>query len=100
MPVTADMVFPIAEYPHTEGTVVTGGYVYRGNEIPDLQGVYVYGDFGFQTMWMAYRDRQGQWHNDLLMDSERTISSFGEDEQNELYLVDYSGAVLRFVPAD
>ncbi|MCK6578463.1 MAG: PQQ-dependent sugar dehydrogenase [Anaerolineae bacterium] len=93
----ADMMLPIAEYPHSQGISVTGGYVYRGNAIPDWQGVYVYGDFGSGMVWGTYRETPDQWRTVVLMRSGRTISSFGEDEQGELYLIDYSGSIYRIV---
>lgn len=96
---TDDMLFPFAEYNHSEGISVTGGYVYRGAELPDLEGVYLYGDFGFGTTWAAYRDLNGEWQTNVFLNTGRTISSFGVDEQNELYLVDYNGAILKFGPA-
>ena len=45
--------------------------------------------------WVAYRDDEGTWHSETFMDTPFVISSFGEDEQGELYLVDYKGAVYR-----
>ena len=96
---TEDMLFPFAEYNHSQGISVTGGYVYRGSELPDLEGVYFYGDYGYGTVWAAYRTPDGEWVSDVFMNTGRTISSFGVDEQNELYLVDYNGAVLKFSPA-
>jgi glucose/arabinose dehydrogenase len=96
---SANMVMPIAEYNHSLGISITGGYVYRGEAIPDLQGVYLYGDWGSGRLWAAYRDASGAWQSTGFMETERSVSSFGEDEQGELYLVDYSGSVLRFEPA-
>ncbi len=89
-------VMPIAEYSHGEGISITGGYVYRGEAIPDLQGAYLYGDWGSGRIWAAYRDESGAWQSSEFMQTGHSISSFGEDEQSELYLVDYSGSVLRF----
>ncbi|MBK8021634.1 MAG: PQQ-dependent sugar dehydrogenase [Chloroflexi bacterium] len=96
-PAPADMVLPIAEYPHSQGISVTGGYVYRGEAIPDWQGVYVYGDFGSGTVWGAYRESEDQWRDLVLTNSGHTISSFGEGERGELYLVDYNGTIYEFV---
>jgi glucose/arabinose dehydrogenase len=44
-------VEPVVEYSHREGLSVTGGVVYRGTEISGLDGVYIYGDFAFGTVW-------------------------------------------------
>jgi glucose/arabinose dehydrogenase len=95
---TENLVMPIAEYNHSQGISISGGYVYRGEAIPDLQGVYLYGDWGSGRIWTAYRDENGAWQATQFMETGSAISSFGEDEQGELYLVDYSGRVLRFEP--
>ena len=96
----SDAVMPVAEYDHSEGASISGGYVYRGTQLPELQGVYFYGDFGSGTIWYLYRDAAGNWQSDVFIrNSGHSISSFGVDEQNELYLVDYSGSIYRFDPA-
>jgi glucose/arabinose dehydrogenase len=97
---TTGLTMPVAEYPHSEGISISGGYVYRGTQIPDLVGAYLYGDFGTGTIWSLYRDADGQWQNNVFMRlSGTSISSFGEGEDGELYVVDYNGAILRFEPA-
>jgi glucose/arabinose dehydrogenase len=95
-----EMVFgqhtpPVIEHIHDEGQSITGGYVHRGAALPGLWGKYIYGDYIGGTVWMAYRDEVGQWQNVTLMDTGFVISSFGEDEQGELYLVDYKGGIYR-----
>ena len=95
----SDVVPPVLEYDHSVGRCsVTGGYVYRGERIPALQGVYLYGDWCSGTIWSAQRGARGLWQAVVSLESGRNISSFGEDEAGELYLVDYGGAVLRFEP--
>ena len=99
-PASESMVLPVAEYGHNLGASISGGYVYRGAAVPDLVGAYIYGDFGSGNIWSLYRDANGDWQNNLFMsNSGHTISSFGEDENGELYLVDYNGTILRFDPA-
>jgi glucose/arabinose dehydrogenase len=98
LPAPSNVVMPVAEYGHNMGISVTGGYVYRGERIPALQGYYIYGDFGWGTLWALRRDAAGVWQNIFLDDTNHTISSFGEDEDRELYLVNYTGAILRFDP--
>lgn len=93
-------VLPIAEYSHDMGCSVTGGYVYRGEAIPELQGVYFYGDYCTGVIWVAWRDAAEAWQSSVFLDTQWQISSFGEDEAGELYAVDYSGAVKKFLPAD
>ncbi len=88
------LVLPIAEYPHSEGNSVTGGYVYRGAAIPELVGQYVYGDFGSGRVWRA-QQQNGEWTNEPLLESGLNIASFGEDEAGELYVVAINGGVYR-----
>lgn len=92
---TNGLVLPVAEYSHTQGTSITGGYVYRGLAAPQLQGVYLYGDFTNGKIW-GLRPNSTGWETQLLLDSPYNISSFGEDEQGNLYVADYSeGAIYQ-----
>ena len=96
----ANMTLPVAEYSHSEGIAVTSGYVYRGTKLPDLVGVYFYGDYGTGTIWSLYRDASGQWQNNIFMkNSGNTISSFGQGDDGELYLANYGGSIMSFEPA-
>lgn len=89
------LIEPIVEYDHQQGYSVTGGYVYRGKDIEELQGVYVYGDYGSGLIW-GLRYEQGRVaHQQLLMKSGVQISSFGVDEQGELYVLGLKGEVYR-----
>ncbi len=90
---------PVAEFPQTAGECsITGGYVYRGSRTPQLQGRYIVGDFCSGRIWMigneGTRDTP-QWSQVLLADTDMSISSFGEDEDGELYLLDLQGSVYR-----
>lgn len=94
----SDVVWPVAEYETgRDGCAVTGGYVYRGDLLPQLQGVYLYGDYCSGTIWGLIYDGE-QWRNGLIMETDLRISSFGEDEAGELYVIDHNGAVYRLVP--
>lgn len=98
-PAASPVVAPILEYEHINGWCsITGGYVYRGADLPGLQGYYLYGDWCTGTIWAAQPDADGNWQAEISLESGRQISSFGEDEAGEIYLVDYSGTVLRFSP--
>lgn len=89
---------PIIDYPRSEGTTVIGGRVYRGQAIPSLCGVYIYGDFGNGRIWGLRYDGGAVIEQQKLLESGRSISAFGEDEQRELYVVDYAGEILKIVP--
>ncbi len=90
---------PVAEFPQTAGECsITGGYVYRGPRTPPLHGRYIVGDFCSGRIWMIWNAGDPdvpQWHRELLVDTDMNISSFGEDEEGELYVLDLKGAVYR-----
>jgi hypothetical protein len=92
---------PIFEYDHSAGNCsVTGGYMYRGPSAPSLAGKYLYGDFCSGQIWtLQPGGGGGSWSSTLLMDTTHQISSFGEDEAGDVYVVAYgtSGAVYKFV---
>lgn len=89
---------PILDYDHTEGYSVTGGYVYRGAEVPGLCGVYLYGDFGSGRLWGLRYDGERVARQRLLQHTDLRIASFGEDDAGELYVVDYRGLIFRVAP--
>ena len=89
---------PIFEYSHALGCSVTGGVIYRGAAIPDLQAVYLFGDWCSGRIWGLWRDHELAWQTQELMKTDIPISSFGEDEAGEVYVIDYGGALYRFDP--
>lgn len=98
-PPTDDMVLPFTEYGHDQGCSITGGYVYRGAKLPELRGVYFYGDYCTGIIWSSYRDSGGKWQTNIFMKTNLTISSFGEDVNGELYVVNHGGSVTRLEAA-
>ena len=114
-PAIAGTTPPVAEYDHgnglTQGNSVTGGYVYRG-PVEALRGQYIFGDFVNGNMWSfpisrislgttlpasqftvrrtSFAPAQGTINN---------ISSFGVDQQLNLYIVDFDGEIYRIEPA-
>lgn len=85
------LTLPVLSYPLGNGNcAVTGGYVYRGREFPALQGVYIYGDYCSGRIW-GLRKAGDAWENQLLMDSDLAISTFGQDQAGNLYAADHSG---------
>jgi len=86
-------VQPIAEYSHDQGCSVIGGYVYRGEVHPDLQGVYVFGDWCSGRIFTLDVDGETITPKTVL-ESGLQVSSFGEDEGGEIYLVDFAGGGL------
>jgi hypothetical protein len=89
---------PIAEYPHELGCSVTGGHVYRGATYPNVAGVYFFADFCSGRIWSLDRQRDGSWRQTEIADTELLISSFGEDQNGELYLTSLEpGGLYRIV---
>jgi glucose/arabinose dehydrogenase len=88
---------PVVEYSHSEGCAVTGGYVYRGSAVPSLYARYVFADYCSGRIWTVAKGGVSPIAKSLLMDTSMSISSFGEDERGELYVVDSAGgAIYRF----
>ena len=85
---------PVAEYGRTVGTTVTGGYVYRGTVMPGLVGRYVFGDFGNGRIWHIPSNTQPTITVSSGFDSTLSISSFGEGNDGELYVVNYFAGQL------
>jgi glucose/arabinose dehydrogenase len=92
------MVDPVAEYSHPEGGCsVTGGYVYRGQTMPEWNGIYLYGDYCTGFIWGLIHS-EGGWQNEILFDTDINITSFAEDDAGEIYLVGDRGEIMRLVP--
>ncbi len=82
---------PITEYSHSGGRCsITGGFVYRGARSTLPQGAYVFADFCTGEIFTFENGVQS-----LLMDAPRNISSFGEDEAGEIYVVGLGGTIER-----
>ncbi len=85
---------PVLEYDHSQGCSITGGYVYRGQAYPVLHGVYLFGDYCSGRVWGLARDIDGGWEVVEFLQQNLRISSFGEDESGELYLMAMDQGVL------
>ncbi|MEZ6141575.1 MAG: PQQ-dependent sugar dehydrogenase [Zavarzinella sp.] len=94
---------PVHEYDHGEGIAIIGGYVYRGTKVPDLVGKYLFADFTGPIWMLSFAD--GKWavgeniQSTLFPDGNapKSITSFGEDANGELYLLNQSpGTIYRF----
>ena len=101
---------PLAEYPHgpnqagsgrmDDGKSITGGYVYRGRDLPELAGIYVYGDYDTGRIW-GLRAEDGKAVAERRADrsesegSQLHIASFGEDRRGELFILAFDGRIHR-----
>jgi glucose/arabinose dehydrogenase len=102
-PPASTMVFPIVQYTHSQGCSVTGGVVYRGKNIPGLSGTYFYADYCSNIIWsLRYRNgtvtefttRQAELAPGF-PESITAITSFGEDNQGRMYIVEDGGQIWR-----
>ena len=98
---TKGLELPIAEYGHNKGISVTGGFVYRGNKMPLLQGKYIFADWKGAAFYLE--ELNGKWLlNDLRIDGKKNndlgfnVNSFGEDESGELYIIGqkFTGTIM------
>ena len=84
---------------HANGCAVTGGYVYRGTNIPSLRGKYVLGDWCRPEInWMEEQDGKMVAKGTLLTKSGIAPTAFGQDKDGELYNVNGTGGVYRIDP--
>lgn len=95
-PSSLGVELPIAEYEHSAGCSVTGGYVYRGSQIAALIGTYLYADYCTGTIWGIRNQPDGTWEQAEILQTDHSISSFGQDQTGELYLLDHQGGVYKF----
>ena len=94
----ASLTWPVAQYSHSLGNAVTGGYVYRGSAVPALRGWYLFADFASGHVW-AQKGPGGT--KQVLPGADgkvAQIASFGQDARGELYVVSLAGKVYRIAP--
>ena len=80
---------PTVSHPHSEAASITGGYVYRGAQLPELRGAYIYGDFQSGKIWGLRHDGSKVTWQQELASTPLQLVAFGEDRSGELYLLDY-----------
>jgi glucose/arabinose dehydrogenase len=89
-------VLPIIDYGHSLGCAVTGGYIYRGSLYPPMQGRYFYSDICSGILFSLYHDSINGWVATQIVDTPYAVSTFGEDDQGNLYFTDYgTGSVYQ-----
>ena len=98
----SDLVDPIFEYDHEVGKSITGGLVYRGTEVPDLQGYYLYADYVSGKVWGLKYDLDSRrvTANRHIAGDNVPVITFGDDAAGEVYFSDAFGRIFRFVKAD
>ena len=89
------LVQPVAQYSHSLGCSITGGYVYRGSAVPAAAGRYFYGDYCSGTVWSLKLVNGAARQIRVEPFTVKNLTSFGEDDAGELYAVSGDGAVYR-----
>jgi uncharacterized repeat protein (TIGR03806 family) len=95
------IIAPVVEHDHANFRSVTGGFVYHGKRLPELDGADIYGDYDTGRIWMFRYDRENNAvkENKELVDSSLRLVGFAEDRDGELFLLDHmSGQISRLVP--
>ncbi|MES2746538.1 MAG: PQQ-dependent sugar dehydrogenase, partial [Bdellovibrionota bacterium] len=94
-----NVIDPIVSYGRDQGASITGGFVYRGNRVPSLKGIYVFGDFVSGNIWGLFPDQNGKLEQKLLLATGFNIPAFGQDAEGEMFVLEYgSGFIHRIVP--
>ncbi|MBX2820969.1 MAG: PQQ-dependent sugar dehydrogenase [Rhodothermaceae bacterium] len=92
-----NFIAPVLEYGRSKGGSVTGGYVYRGSRIPEFAGMYIYADFLTGRIWAMTAEGNTLTENIEIADTNLSISSFGVDSNNELYICAFDGLIYQLV---
>jgi uncharacterized protein (TIGR03437 family) len=88
------LTLPVAEYSHTDGCSVTGGFVYRGAASPGLRGTYLYGDYCSGKVWVVERNGTA-FASRQIASPGFGITTFGEDEAGEIYVSNASNGTIH-----
>jgi hypothetical protein len=101
-PPRSDLIEPIWEYHHDIGKSITGGHVYRGRDVPELEGAYLYADFVTGQIWALWYDanKKQVTANREVLPKGLPVMSFGEDDQGEVYFVTQEGGIHEFASPD
>ncbi|TXT58527.1 MAG: Glucose sorbosone dehydrogenase [Promethearchaeota archaeon] len=91
------LTLPIYEYDHSVGRSITGGFVYRGETLSNLEGKYIYADYVVGKIWALSYEGNTAKDNQLLVEVDQAIPSFGVDRNNNLYFLSFDGYVYQIV---
>tara|TARA_Y100000589_G_scaffold202607_1_gene191107 strand:- start:4963 stop:6507 length:1545 start_codon:yes stop_codon:yes gene_type:complete len=109
-PPSSNLTFPVFEYSHSGGRCsITGGFVYRGQDIPWMRGYYIYGDYCSSNQYVfsydpssdtvsGFQDVTNELRSSSNGGTVSSISRYGEDARGELYVCDLGGEVFRIIP--
>ena len=95
---TTGLIMPVFEYNHNWGESITGGYVYRGSLVPSIFGKYIFADFEYGDIWsLDYEEGIPPVIETLGDLGAYSVTSFGIDQNNELYICSFNGKIYKFV---
>jgi len=95
---TTGLILPIYTYDHSIGESITGGFVYRGTLVPDIYGKYIFADFEYGDVWSLEYDGENSPELNTLGDlGPYSVTSFGIDQHDELYICSFDGMIYKFV---
>jgi glucose/arabinose dehydrogenase len=90
-----DLQLPVWEYGRSQGVSITGGYVYRGKALSELDGHYIYADFATGRIWALDNSSPQNPSNKELLKANFNVSSFGVDQNQELYICGFDGKIYK-----
>ncbi len=103
----AGLISPVVEYDHVYSCAIVGGAVYRGEDYPELEGVFFYGDFCSGRVWGLKRsqaDSTGSiydgWLSSLPVNARVPVSGVGEDEEGNVYVTGYQDGALYMITGE
>lgn len=90
---------PIVTHSHSEAASITGGFVYHGKRLPELEGAYIYGDYETGNVWALWHDGSATKRHELIAHVPQKIVSFGQGEDGDVYFIHYNavGTVHRLI---
>ena len=98
-PADCDMMgleLPVWEYDHTKGDIsITGGFVYHGTAVKELEGLYIYADYVSGKIWSLDLSDPSNPINTELLNADFPISSFGVDKNQELYICGFDDKIYK-----
>ena len=93
-----NFIEPVIDYNHSVGKSITGGFVYRGKQVPELEGAYIYADFVTGQIWALWydMDRRELTANRTIIKTGKPVMTFGEDDEGEVYFATQGGTINKF----
>lgn len=81
---------PVVTHSHAEAASITGGFVYRGTRLPELEGAYIYADYETGKIWALWHDGTQITRHEEIADTPYAVVTFAQGEDGELYFAHYA----------